>query len=45
MLRGPLALRVRFDAVRSKREGRPLATAWVNPEELPTDAKAEVPLV
>ena len=36
VLRGPIKRRVRFDAVRSKQAGRPLAVAWLNAGELPT---------
>ena len=36
VLRGKLARRVRFDPVRSEAAGRPVATAWLNRDELPT---------
>jgi hypothetical protein len=36
VLRGKLARRVRFDPVRSEAAGRPVATAWLNRDDLPT---------
>lgn len=40
VLRGLLASRVRFDPVRSAAVGRPVASAWLNPDELPTPTVA-----
>ena len=36
VLRGKLARRVRFDPVRSEAAGRPVATAWLNRDDLPS---------